>query len=84
MSIQTKTRRPAFGAMYEQTAPAGEFATLYRIVGSDTLAVGRIAGEWYVADVSDPKRPHAVGGALPRREEARAVALRLFAVRARR
>jgi len=84
VSNATQYRRPAFGAMYANAAPAGEFSTLYRIVGSDTLGVGRISGEWFVADLSDPKRPHAVGGALPRREEARAVALRLFAVRARR
>ena len=83
----TKTKsntRPAFGAMYETAAPAGAFSTLYRIVGSDNLAVGRIGGEWFVADLSDPRRPHPLGGALPRREEARAVALRLLAVRARR
>lgn len=83
MTKQSKPR-PAFGAMYAAAAPAGAFSTLYRIVGSETLAVGRIGGEWYVADLSDPAHPHILGGSLPRREEARSVALRLLAVRARR
>lgn len=68
------------GTMYRRVSGKG-WDTLYRIVGTDTLGVGSIDGGWYVVDLTgtgSPRRAGSViGSPLPRREEARAVALLL-------
>jgi hypothetical protein len=75
------------GTMYRKTDARG-WDSAYRLAGSQTLAVGRIGGDWYVVDVSAGEDRHRVGAILgtpwASREDARAAALLIAARRGAR
>jgi hypothetical protein len=86
MSKGKSKTAPTFGAMYAATAAPAGYVTAYRVVGTDGLAVARDGrGAWFVLALDPATGPRvAVFPPAPRREEARADALRLDARTGRR